>query len=660
MNKNDFILPLSCVNNNSVSVHFADFESVVVDSVHYVCCFSIFDASKNSSLVQCISINEDDQLINQSNLLVAEFFRSCFQFLCFERSNKCIVYFHNFGKFDSIFLINQFLEQTTHVDYKPQIIMRNNIVYQITICFNGKTIQFRDCFLLYPYSLNKWAHDFNVKSKIEFDFNELNVQNLKKYDFLSQLKTYCKNDTLILKECFFLYKDFIEKHFSISITSTLTLSSLAFKIFRTHFYQPNHFSQMILKSDFFQDSFIRRSYKGGVVDVYKPKANKPAFFYDVNSLYPFIMMEYEFPTGNCTFHNNLAGYDIESFGSNLGFFEAEIESPNNLYIPFLTYTDKKRGLISPEGKWTSVFFSEELKYAKSLGYRIFLKNGYIFQNKSRIFHNYVKNIYDLRVKYKEDNLSIIFKYLLNTLYGRFGMNNEQKIIEIVDSDDKDKIAELDLFFNGIVQDFGKKTIITHNNTLDLLSVQKFYSDQNIYKIYNSYMEKNKANFKKLNIAVHIASATTAYARIYMHKLKVQFQNDLVYSDTDSLVLNNPIQNQDLLCQYTIGKLKLEGVIENSLFLAPKFYFVEFKDSNSTTIKIKGVPQHSFKKEFFYSLYEEQKIPSLTIQNNFIRDFTRFFIKTDNYNVNISGSFLKREKIFDKNNKWVDTKPLKIF
>ena len=45
--------------------------------------------------------------------------------------------------------------------------------------------------------------------------------------------------------------------------------------------------------------FIKDSYYGGAVDVYKPYG-KNVYRYDVNSLYPYIMKNYPMPVGQPT------------------------------------------------------------------------------------------------------------------------------------------------------------------------------------------------------------------------------------------------------------------------------------------------------------------------------------------------------------------------
>jgi len=76
------------------------------------------------------------------------------------------------------------------------------------------------------------------------------------------------------------------KKFNLDITSIVSTGSLAFKLFRINFLKKHNCIPILNKE---QDSFIRNSYFGGAVHVFKHYARK-VYHYDVNSLYPFAML----------------------------------------------------------------------------------------------------------------------------------------------------------------------------------------------------------------------------------------------------------------------------------------------------------------------------------------------------------------------------------
>jgi hypothetical protein len=96
---------------------------------------------------------------------------------------------------------------------------------------------------------------------------------------------------------------------------------------------------------------IRQGYTGGAVDMYIPqnKKDEVLYCYDVNSLYPFVMKEYDMPVGNPTyFEGDIRNINLDAFG----FFYCKIIAPDNIRHPILqTHVKTIGGLrtISPIG-----------------------------------------------------------------------------------------------------------------------------------------------------------------------------------------------------------------------------------------------------------------------------------------------------------------------
>jgi len=76
--------------------------------------------------------------------------------------------------------------------------------------------------------------------------------------------------------------------------------------------------------------------------------------------------------------------------------------------------------------------------------------------------------------------------------------------------------------------------------------------------------------------VPIAAAITAYSRMLINEFKLLAMDlglDLYYSDTDSLVVNGALPEQ-YIDSATLGQLKLEHVLEEGYFVAPKVYWLK--------------------------------------------------------------------------------------
>ena len=103
------------------------------------------------------------------------------------------------------------------------------------------------------------------------------------------------------------------------------------------------------------------------------------------------------------FHSDLSTYKLENL---FGFFKVEVTTPKNLIYPLLPY--KNEGLtIHPTGKFTGIYFSEELKAVQEQGYKIKLIDGYEF-SKTNLFVSYIEHFYNI----KKISKSLTFKEIL--------------------------------------------------------------------------------------------------------------------------------------------------------------------------------------------------------------------------------------------------------
>lgn len=99
----------------------------------------------------------------------------------------------------------------------------------------------------------------------------------------------------------------------------------------------------------------------------------------------------------------------------------------------------------------------------------------------------------------------------------------------------------------------------------------------------------------MNTNIAIASAITAYARIFMSQFKNNPNYNLYYSDTDSIVIDTQLPNE--FVGNALGQLKLEYIIKKAVFLAPKVYgliTVNENGDNIEIIKAKGLTKDSIK------------------------------------------------------------------
>lgn len=643
MSKKKYLSKLLDINKGTNFVNFyCDFETVVYKDRHYVTCYSI--VGNNCEFSNIVKINTAEDIIAKSYSLVLEFVQKCFE-LSKTNKKKSLFFFHNLNKFDSYFLLNTLSNEDC---FNIDIISRNTQIYKIIV--NDKSnplrIEFRDSLLYLPISLAKISEIFCSKhKKLAFD-QQNNILENYLYDekFKKSLVSYCLQDSLALKEGFESFLNYIRTSLLIEPLSSLSLPGISLRYFRLKFYDDKKFPIEKLCAN--KDSFVRKSYRGGTADVFKPYLLN-GFHYDVNSLYPYIMKYSPMPIGEGKW------VDIHNIDDFFGFVKVEVTSPEFIHKPFLNYYDSKRGLIAPIGSWVEIYFSEEIKYALTLGYKFKYLKGLSYE-KGVIFDQFVESLYPLRLKHdKGSPLNTIIKLLLNSLYGRFGMKTDMlksKIIE--NSSIKSYVSIYDV---ANISTFNTKSLINYKETPTQKKVHALLNENCIDAKQYQDLSKQLNSFNESS-APHVASAITAFARIFMDKFKRDPNLDVYYSDTDSIFCKNPLPS-NLISDTELGKFKLENTIKEGIFLLPKVYMLKTVN-NETIIKCKGLDNRLLTDLDIYDIYFNSTNFIKKFVSYFRRDFRNFIISKQQYNISISSKLLKRNKIIE-NGKWVDTKPLNI-
>jgi arsenate reductase-like glutaredoxin family protein len=98
-----------------------------------------------------------------------------------------------------------------------------------------------------------------------------------------------------------------------------------------------------------------------------------------------------------------------------------------------------------------------LKFAINHGYKIKVIKGYNFNKENNVFDEYVYDLYKTK-SVSKGSIRVIVKSLLNNLLGRFGLDINKPVTEIVSSD------KLNLILSTR-EVIGKPTIINDDNIL---------------------------------------------------------------------------------------------------------------------------------------------------------------------------------------------------
>jgi hypothetical protein len=628
-----------------------------------------------------------DNTLESSNKLVIK----CIDAILKPDYNNYIFYVHNFGRFDAIFIHKILLDYNLIADpedqYKLVPLYRDSKMIRLEVIkiINSKRIKiiFVDSLNILNNSLEQLCNDYSVSNtKGIFPYRFVNKDNLDyignipdisyyntniNRDLYFETKTsnwslkdetlkYLEKDLLSLLEILEKFQELLWFDHNIELTENLTIAGLAKTKYMKYFLK-DYKIPLINSNNLFQ--FIYSSYYGGITEVYKPHG-KNLTYTDVNSLYPFAALN-PMPGLNCQWIEsyNSQGLDLSKL---FGLFYAKVIT-NDQYLGLLPVRTNS-GLIFPIGKFDGIWTTVELELAKANGAQITVIKGLQFNKQDSPFKEYVEEL-----STKKDSLSgnprQVVKSLLNNLLGRFALNFVKPITNTV------KKTELDyLLATKEIKTFKK---INENNFLityipivnkEICESHNLDYHKVILNEKNNKGISNVATFQDVSIVV--ASFVTAYARVYMHKIKLAILSvggKIYYSDTDSIVTDLTLERlKETLgpkIGNKLGQLKLEHLLEEAYFISNKTYIL-LTSEGAEIKKAKGISPESLSLSDFENMYfNSQSVQGEKTSTNICYNKGSVSFQTKEININWD-SFKKREKVFDsKNNLWIDTRPLYI-
>lgn len=327
------------------------------------------------------NVMDIEGLKSATHLLWAE----VFTFISSNIPDNSIIFTHNLGGFDGLYIFKGLLSFINRKDVQTIIDKENNFI-QIIAVIKGYKFIWKDSLRIFDVKLDDLCKTFGFKGKLSKynpEFNKFTLFNNTK--MLDKFIKYALQDSVGLLKALLRAQDIYVRDYNVDIGSIWSTSTLSLKIFRLNFL--NETIPSLNKS---LDFFIRKSYFGGATDHYKLYGEN-LYYYDINSLYPHVMLQ-DMPLHHIKYHNNLSEYNFASF---FGFCLAEIECPTNIKTPLLPFRTISNEVIYPTGCWTGVYFSELLKEVVKHGYKVKLIEGHEF-SKAKLFNNYVEHFYNIK------------------------------------------------------------------------------------------------------------------------------------------------------------------------------------------------------------------------------------------------------------------------
>ena len=465
------------------------------------------------------------------------------------KNSPAIFYSHNL-KYDGIFIIDYLLKNgfshSINRKLKPKefstLITSEGIFYNITVNYSNtdkpKLAEFRDSAKKIQGSVADIAYAFNLPIlKGEIDYQMKRDEN---YIATKDEVSYIHNDTeIIARVLYYEYKEGLNK---------LTTASDTFSKYKTSMLR--YYDILFPELDYDIDSYIRKSYRGGCVQVsdkYKGKIiEEKVYCYDVNSMYPFNMCDKRLPYG-------LPEYFKGKYKKN-EVYQLFIQ---RLKVDCRIKKDGFKCILLDNMRFGKLTYLEDTNSEMleltltSVDYELFLENydifdieyidGYMFYGSKKLFVNYIKPLYKKKCESKGSEKQL-YKIQLNGLYGKFATNPKHQ----------QKIPYLDE--NNIVSfTFGDVTI-----------------DKSIYTAVSSFI--------------------TAYSRQYLINTIKKNIDYFVYCDTDSIHLTREYLDGAPIDDKELGAFKLEKIYVKSKYLGQKCYY-GIKENGNKDIKIAGCPKN---------------------------------------------------------------------
>ena len=388
------------------------------------------------------------------------------------------------------------------------------------------------------------------------------------------------------------------------------------------------------------DSFIRRSYFGGIV--YKNselvdslEGDICGLVYDVNSLYPSVMrarlLPYGFPL---SFNGDYNKSDIDKKEYPLYFQEIRVKKFHikHGFIPNVqirnsqnfngTVYAKSNKYIDFDGiekyeECNFVFSNIQLKY--------FLKSydvegldyirGIAFKGSYGIFDRYIDTFMEMK-KNGKGAIRATAKLFLNSLYGKFGMNpiKEEKIIDY------------------------------QENTFSTISTDN---------------DGNKLDYLDKGVFIAMASFITSYAREVLLTSIEKVYDRFLYCDTDSIHITGYDIPNITIHDKNLGAWKLEGKFTKAKYIGAKRY-AEYIDNN-WDIKCCGLSRDIMEK-ITMDIFECCEFTPKEIKKNIDKLYTKddiFYYKDKECTKKVKGLVRSKKKKYVKGGIVIKEQPYMI-
>lgn len=315
-----------------------------------------------------------------------------------------------------------------------------------------------------------------------------------------------------------------------------TIASTALNLFRRRFLHQR------ISTDETVNGYAREAYHASRVEVFEPRCSD-SDYYDVNSSFPYAMT-FDAP-------GNVSRICKRLKPGELGISRAIVKIPE-LDIPPTPFRGEDKRVYFPSGQWESWFSNVDLQLLEERGGEVLkIRESVAFEPFSDL-KEYAQTIYDWRKSSKDEALKVVLKFLLNSLYGKFGEGSQKQKVII---NPPEKFFELPERMPG---GLGREMLMPG---------------------VHAVVESRDIPHAHVPIAMHI----TAVARRVLFEYLSEAPK-VYYCDTDGFAVPG---HSELPTSNELGGLKLEKHIFRAEWAAPKLYAYQEEEGGPWTVKGKG-------------------------------------------------------------------------
>jgi hypothetical protein len=308
--------------------------------------------------------------------------------------------------------------------------------------------------------------------------------------------------------------------------------------------------------------FSKAALYGGRTEIFSPGGSGCIGWVDVNSLYPWAMTQ-RFPVSNDE-HDDLVPY---------GIADVTVEIPKQPLAPLPVRARDGEipgvgagAVLFPTGKVRGTWVCAEIMAAvKYHGVKVLRVHKCMGSKRGDYYYRkFIETFYRKRIETDDPAMNLVYKLLLNNLFGQLGMDGVAQFTAQLDP------AELE---DGRAKGWDIRG----------------YGDAFL-------IERRMPLPKHVNYS-H-AAHVTAYGRLRLnHYCRMLPPENLIYTDTDSIFFfHDPAKPFPFKHGNKLGEMKIEGVGSRVRTIAPKMY--EYvTEEGERILKTKGVPK-DYADEFF--------------------------------------------------------------